>query len=1854
MERYKMSPNQKRIFTLVESQRDSTLYNIPSLYEVEKEMNTEKLQMALLKLIQRHESLRTRFEVVDDNFLQIIEDKPKLDFQKIDIDEISTDQIFKDFTKPFNIQATPLFRVKQIICKEKQYLFLDFHHLISDGESMVIIQSELMDLYNGKKLVKQSYQYKHYSSWINKYDKSKAEKFWLNEFLHWNQSEVIVPDFPRENANEVGKEISLILPTHISRQIREFCKKNSKSSQVFWLAAVVGFLKKIGDHEDITLGLPVMGRDRNEFMDIIGMFVNTTVIRNANSQKIKFLDLIDDLEMKLYKILDFQSYPFDQLVEISGNRFEKYRNSLFDIMFNYQKIWPSIPNHENMLCPVEMETTNSKFDLTINIVEKEDQIIIGFEYKTGLFKKERVSKMLEQFSTFVEKLLVNEKSYLANLDLLSEEEMKIITASNDTKRTCSEKSVVEIFEEKVQLRKNEIAIEYDQEKITYGELNLYVNGLAKILIEKGVKTGDRIILRFERSFEMIISILAVLKVKAVFVPIDPEHPIDRVEYIIKDCKAKLMLSNLVKENRKDIDEILVQKDAIKKTDNPSFHYSQNLSSYIIYTSGTTGSPKGVEIMNTGIVNLAEWLSNFGHFSYETEMLQNFNYVFDGSIFEIFAPLLFGAKLILMDDDSRKDPEKLLNLIQNRQIIMVPSMFRALIEYAIEMGEEEKLNGFEHIYLGGEPLSRDILDKYLASGGKCIHRISNCYGPTEGTVCVTAKNFKNWNNEEISIGKPIDNTEIYIIHNDSICNIGSPGEICISGAGLAIGYVNQPNLTEKKFVELPMLGTKRVYKTGDIGYWTQDGDIICQGRKDEQVKLRGYRIELGEIDSQIRKIDNVQDSISRIYQENDILVSYIVPKKNKKVALSEKDIKNQLKQTLPKYMIPNRIVFLDNYPMNASGKVNYKALKVPSMKIEEKSFRPLNIVEGVIAEVFEEVLSISRLKYDDDFFDLGGDSIKAIRVVSKLRIKGYSVKVFEILQNSKVFELAKVAKKVSRKFEQHEVIGHVEQSPIQKSFFEKKMKNPNHFNQSIVLESTENLNSRYLKIILKELTIHHDVFRSIFPNNKQEIKPLSSGVFYEFQKFEVPNKENFDSFVYDHSNQVQKSMDIESGPLLKGILFKSKGKNLFVVICHHLIIDGISWGIIVEDIETMYGQLSNGWQLSLPDKTSSVVEWSKSLLSYGESLNGTEEISFWRRENEKIIRPNQFKTNLYKKNKIQHIPMILNKNETHFLMREVTKFFGAELNHILLTALLTAIQQIGNLGSISLNLEGHGRDQISKNVSIDRTVGWFTTIYPLSIDELTGKIERDIHTVKKKYQLLSKKGIHYGLISKNDKSSSWKEPFITYNFNGETSTTSMKDSGQVFRENDISAGDNVDEGNMFSTGITVNGLIENGQLVVVVSTIQAEYFLKSAEELQSEFFKQIRKIISYVEDLNVNDVKEEFENHSKIVSDQVLKMFVPNKMQMFYLENSTFSFESIKFNTKKTVEDIFQIINNIVENQDVFRFVFNDTYKAMELRRLNPIFSPSFLDLSIVDDVSKTNDVENFKDYLIELVNSNEKSTFLSSIGLIRTCQYEYELLFYVHHAVWDKMSRFILEDNLINNLNDECRENLKDYYFYNQKIIEANYDNNRLIDTAKIFVESYRNGQADLFSKFENRMIQLELEDSSFSAIDSDPWKFVGKVLRKYLESSDQWDRKNHIVPMLFVYEDRRVFHKELTNTIGLFADILPFVLKLEEDDESVNIEELVGLKRKNKINYYELLSKITESQNDFLKKVPTVNFQIGYGTSKDEISQIFDDESNQENTSPQIIFTRYEDTLVIMYPDINVNRSKFKNAVKKITQEVK
>jgi amino acid adenylation domain-containing protein/non-ribosomal peptide synthase protein (TIGR01720 family) len=1111
----------------------------------------------------------------------------------------------------------------------------------------------------------------------------------------------------------------------VSAGLKQLSRREGVTLFMTLLAAFQTLLHRYTRQHDIVVGTPVAGRNDKAIEPLIGFFVNTLPLRIKLRGEMRFTELLQRVKEVCLGAYTHQDVPFEKLVEELQPERHLSRSPLFQTTCMLQ----NAPRQELRLSglalsPVDGENTTAKFDLSLALKEKDEQLYGSLDYSKDLFDKARIERMLRHFEILLHGIVTNPEQSLWELPLLSDEEwQQTVREWNDTRCDYGPATVIhELFEAQAQRNAHAIALVYGEQELSYGELNRRANQLAHYLRRHGVGAEVVVGLCLERSLELVVALLGVLKAGGAYVPLDPKYPRQRVAYMLADVQVQLVLTQAsLREQLEDVPAILLDQEweaiAVESEENPlPVSETRNLA-YVIYTSGSTGQPKGVMVAHRGLWNLTKQAKSFGIAS-TSRVLQFASLNFDASIFEICMALCNGARLHVASNEQLLVGPALNQLLHEQEIsavLLPPTVLK-------HMKDGEEFSKLETLIGGGEACGEELVEQW--SKGR---RFLNAYGPTEATVCATLEQCRRGEGRP-PIGRALANTEVYVLDESmAVVPVGVSGEIYIGGVGLARGYWQRAELTAELFVPHPYStsGGERLYRTGDEGRYLEDGRIEYLGRRDQQVKVRGYRIELGEIEAVLESHARVQQAVVTVREESagdQRLVGYVVGENWPSEREAAAELRTYLKERLPEYMVPQRWVLLEQMPLTVNGKIDHQALPEPGRSdTSQAPVGELTPIEKTLAGIWSSVLQVDHIGRNDNFFELGGDSILSIQIASQAHQLGLQITPRDIFRHQTIAELAAVAGSVNQSSaEQETVEGSLPLMPIQRWFFERELTNVQHFNQSVILDVPACPDLAALKQSIAKLIEHHDALRMRFPDTEARINAQIVGretneVFSEVDLSHTPESLRVKELEAT-AGKVQASLNLADGPLARFVYFNF-GRHIpgrLLIVIHHLVVDGVSWRILVEDLRKAYQQALARETLTLPPKTTSFKRWAESLQQYAESEELAAELNHWIAISKARVPslPVDFPHSADHQSDRHSVNSPLTVEETRGLLQDVPKVHHTQINDVLIAALAHTVLTWSGASNILIDLEGHGREPFDPSIDLSRTVGWFTTLHPV--------------------------------------------------------------------------------------------------------------------------------------------------------------------------------------------------------------------------------------------------------------------------------------------------------------------------------------------------------------------------------------------------------------------------------------------------------------------------------------------------------------------------------------------------------------
>lgn len=1248
------------------------------------------------------------------------------------------------------------------------------------------------------------------------------------------------------------------LEANVCEKLLTVCRYNDLAVYIYFVSAWSIVISKYTGARHVAIAMPAFSEGSHFAGDDIRLL---PVVININEGQ-PFKDHLLHVQQAVIDARNNQHYPLDTVYS------DLHIDSLYDlcdaVFFCNSLNRKVIADQINLPIVAELQIDKDKITIEVSC-----SIIAGFS--------------MDQFLGHLFQFMFNTATgalhvAIKDIGLIDEgpEKEKLLhwCNHNNAIKTSAEFSVLNYLFNRIGVVPNAVAIMTGAGPINYAELLSRINQLSYYLqCELGLTKGDRVVVLGERSEWTPVCTIALWKSGLVYVPIDSIYPEERIRFILEDTRPALVITNaalveLVTETgvRTLIVNELFEFSTLAAEKSEIVSVADDDHAYIIYTSGSTGTPKGVIATHGNLNHFFQHVH--GQYAGADHVVMPFiaSTSFDISLFQMITPLLLGGTSIIVDKSQLQDIDQLIPVLQKSTVIDgVPGLFRLIVNHISEYDLSVHFAHIHKVFIGGDHIADDLLYK-LSQAFPCAV-ITVTYGPTEGAIFCTHLEYAPGSIKEATrgtlIGNPIKGAAIYILGNkNELLPVGVDGEICIAGEGVTKGYLNQIALSVTKFIVNPFDQQAFIYRTGDIGCWTSDGVIAFRGRMDSQVKINGHRIEPGEIEAVLHELSIISHSVVVCRQQNNgikQLVAYIVVEG----AYNREHIMQHLRNRLPEYMIPSVLVNMNALPMTANGKVNKKALPDPDMAgLHDSQYEaPRTEIEKTLAGIWQDLLGVERIGIRDNFFELGGDSIVTIQVVSRARRFGYTLQARDLFIHQTIERLCSalaadrnVLSEV--KAEQGRLSGVCGLLPVQRAFFELDSPQVSHFNQSVLLELEKHISYGTLQKAVKHLLHHHDALRFRYKRvaNRQweqyygnyEGKPV-------VEDLRNVNKEELPLKITECCNNHLRRLDLEQGELVRMVLMQTplcEECNRLMIVIHHLVVDGVSWRILLEDLEVL---LKHDWQQEgdtaiLGLKTSSYRQWYWQLESYRRSGRLASQVSWWNQVAEQyqpLPSDHGYAGRLMMRD-IHYHRVRLDALYTDRLLHEASKAYHTEINDILLCALAMSIGQWMNNTKVVVAMEGHGREDLTKQIDLSRTVGWFTSVYPVLLNLGDKKDLRDIlRSVKEQLRKIPDKGLGYGVlkyINEEQKPALSRIPDITFNYLGQLDNATG--SGNYFRIAPEDSGQSITDYFHVSEKLSVNAAVQGGELIVNWGYSSLHYNKQTIEHLAESYIMHLSMLIEH--------------------------------------------------------------------------------------------------------------------------------------------------------------------------------------------------------------------------------------------------------------------------------------------------------------------------------------------------------------------------------------------------------------------------
>ena len=1274
---YPLSFAQERLWFLQQMEPDSASYNITSALRLQGDLDVEALRQSIKAIQERHEVLRTTIEVVDDIAVQVISPEVNLGVPLTDLSTLAPAEAWAEMrrrameekTTGFELSQENLVRIQLLRLNSSDHvLLLTLHHVISDAWSIGVIVQEISALYSAYRqrkvpaLPELTIQYGDFADWQREWlagpTLDNLLNYWTAQLADAETLLELPTDHPRP-AVQTGKghTITFTLDAELTGQLKQLAQQQETTLFMLLLAAFGTLLYRYSGQKDMVIGSPIANRTREEFEQLVGFFVNTLALRLQVEENLTFQELLRRVRQMTLDAYMHQDLPFSQVVEALNLERSLSYSPLVQVMFVLQNAPTGNLNLPGLnLSSLQFEETTAKFDLSLTMQETPEGLEGTWEYNIDLFETDTMRRMVEHFSVLLESIVANPHESVSHLPLLTpaERQQLLVDWNNTTVAYPQEQCVHQLIEAQVERTPDKLAIEFEQEHLTYAELNDQANRLAHYLLALGVGPDVLVGICVERSLEMMVGILGILKAGGAYVPLDPKYPKERIAYILADAAVPVLITqqalaaNLPEHQAKvvclDLDEDL---DAIasKSCHNPTSGVEPEHLAYVMYTSGSTGQPKGVMTPHGALVAISQALRAEYSINADDRILQFASISFDASAEEIYTGLSCGATLMLRTDEFLTSGPGLMQACRKWQlsVLDLPTAYWHQLVDELSLAAWDLPESLRLVILGGEKVRLEharlwhkAVSARWSQHGLIPPVLVNNYGPTEVTIvatsCFLSPPASNTSSaSEISIGKPIRNVHVYLLDAQlQPVPIGIPGEIHVGGAGLARGYLNRPDITAERFIDNPF-GPGRLYKTGDLARYLPDGNLEFLGRIDHQVKIRGFRIELGEVETALSTHPQVQQGIAIVREDvpgNKQLVAYIVGSGS---LLNSVELRDFLKTQLPDFMVPAAFVQLEALPLTPNGKVDQHALPMPSITAENNAdlVPPSNSTEQSIADIFAAVLGLESIGIHHNFFELGGNSLLATKVISRLR-EAFQLEIplrtlFEVPTVARLSLLIQevLTEELEETIPAIVPIPRNPNTPLPLSWaqdrlwFLHQLEGPSTtYNMSSAFRIQGPLDVDALKQAFEEITQRHEILRTRF----QAVEGQSPGQiilpsvpirfqFVDLQTFADDEQE--EQLQRQIAEENQTPFDFSDPPLLRLRLLKlSPETHLLLLIRHHIVSDAWSDDLIVKEFTTLYQAFSQGQPSPLSPLTiqyADFAQWQRQWLR-GEVLD--QQLAYW--------------------------------------------------------------------------------------------------------------------------------------------------------------------------------------------------------------------------------------------------------------------------------------------------------------------------------------------------------------------------------------------------------------------------------------------------------------------------------------------------------------------------------------------------------------------------------------------------------------------------------------------------------------------
>ena len=1439
---YPLTENQRGVYIDWEMNRDVLQYNIADV-QVLDNVDAAALCHALKMVVDAHPVLKTRLAIHDgDVMMQRCDDAPaSVVCREVEIEPDRT--FFQGRVRPFDLFDS-LYRLEVYHLKgsdkSKVWLFSDFHHIVFDGGSSYVFFTDLQRALGGENVGMETYT--AFDRALDEQEMQQSERFAQDE-LYFDRllSCYEVASYPRSSVpDSTCSGLGHCTFTVDGETINGVCRKYAVTENSYFMTAVTQVLHRILREDSLLFTSISNGRSTAEMENTVGMFVQTLPVVTASSGGCA-IDVVKDVQKQFIDTQFHSIYPFTKLVEKHGVHPE--------IMYVHQgfgglNVSGDISGKEQS---ESLELDTAKMPLLISTYPDGKEYVIDIEYDTSLYSIGDMSSLGSCIKCMAETIARSPECSLSAVSIADEPSMARINSFASAPRLdfSPDDTLPALIHRQVLDTPDATAVVFRDRKLTYAELDAITDKLAVHLHNEGVGIETVVGVMIERSELMVVYPLAIMKAGGAYMPLDPHFPEERLTFMCEDAGIRLILSDtgLVNRVMPSFEGSVFESNRLELLKDCSAEEVSALPTagpdnmfVILYTSGSTGKPKGCMLEHHNIVNFCHWYVSEFNVTADDRSVAYANFGFDAHMMDIYPALTAGASVYVIPSEMRMDLVKLNGYMDDNRLSI--AFLTTQIGYLFATTLDN--HSLRLMSVGGESLPNIKKPGY---------RFYNGYGPTECTLYSTFYNIEDEFTRSY-IGKPLAGYSLMVVDKWlQPVPEGIAGELIVMGQGVGRGYLNRDDLNAEKFITI---NGERAYRTGDLVCWTDGGVLEFLGRIDNQVKLRGLRIELGEIENRVGAYEDIRQAcvdVKEINHTQHLCCYYTTRSHTDTVELNA--LKAFLGEHLAEFMVPEVYVYLDDMPLTPNGKINKRVLPVPDIKSGTEYVEPANDTERIIARYFAKALGTDdAVGALDSFYAIGGDSIKAIRLVSMLRTEGISLQISQVMKLKTVRALAAAAEETTAALaiDQNPWSGTVGHSAITDFFFNLQLPDVNHFLQTTVVQSREPLDMKALHMAFDAIVRHHDMLRAVVVDSELTVREAGVDNLYSFEEFdlrELTDKKKIRQQILKLGSDLRKSFDIFGSGMMRVAVYHLREADVVDIALHHLVVDGVSWRILLEDIQNAYLSYKDGAEPQLPAKTHSYKDYCKTLALFRNGTAGTKELAYWMPVRNKLRDLPCSAGNDYSRVFAQRT-IELDANSTSLLLQGAAKAYNAEINDLLIAALARAYTKVAEVPEFSIQMEGHGRENFDDSLVIDRTVGWFTSIYPVIVSGLNGDVRHDIRCVKELLHNVPHKGFGYGPLMNIEVDAT---PLIGFNYLGEMDAE-QADADSLFVASDYDCGTDMAEADAFGPSLSLNGSVSGGKLSFNLAFDKATYTDEFAKSLSEAFAGEMKLLAEHCHSVKV--------------------------------------------------------------------------------------------------------------------------------------------------------------------------------------------------------------------------------------------------------------------------------------------------------------------------------------------------------------------------------------------------------------------